>query len=135
MNAAAKSIFEEQVLASLATINDDGSPRSTPLHVVTDGRAVYWFSPADKVHSHNLQRDARASVSLFSPDESEGLKGVYISGRAAPVPVQDRERVITLYTERVGHFPPPFVAWTAYALPVGTLDEQKSTGNCWYFYS
>jgi hypothetical protein len=87
------------------------------------------------VHSENIARDPRVSLSLFSPDESEGLQGVYLRGSAEIVDAADRARVIDVYTTRAGHFPPPFAEWTAYRLEVGALDEQKSTGNCWYFYS
>lgn len=50
-------LFEENILGTLATVNDDGSPWSTPLHIVTDGEAVYWFSKETAVHSQNITRD------------------------------------------------------------------------------
>ncbi len=135
MNDAVFAIFGEQVVASLATLNPDGTPRATPLHTVTDGQAVYWFSPATAVHSHNIAQDNRVSLCLASPDESHGLRGVYIAGRAELVADADRRRIVELYTARTGGFPAQFADWRAYALPVGKLDKQKSTGNCWYFYS
>jgi general stress protein 26 len=113
MTDQAQAIFDSNVLAVLATINQDGSPWATPVHVATDGVYVYWFSHDTTVHSQNIERDARISLSLFSTDESKGPKGVYINGV----------------------LPPVFATASAYRLPVGEFSEEKSTGNCWYFYS
>lgn len=135
MNDAALAIFDEQVVGSLATLNDDGTPRATPLHVVTDGQAIYWFSPLSAVHSRNIVRDPRVSFCLASPHENAGLRGVYVAGRAGLVDETARERIVASYRARTGGFPSAFADWQVYMLPVGTVDEQKSTGNCWYFYS
>lgn len=135
MTEQVRLLFEESVLGTLATVNEDGSPWSTPLHVVTDGEAVYWFSKEATVHSQNIARDERVSLSLFSPDESKGPKGVYVNGRVEKLAGgRDREaREVAM--ERLGSLPPVFAAASAYRLPLGMYSEEKSTGTCWYFYS
>lgn len=135
MNEQARAILDENVLGVLATVNEDGSPWATPLHFVADEKALYWFSSDDRIHSANSMRDGRASVVLFSPDTSQGLSAVYVRGVVGRVDMSDHERVLELFRQRLGSVPPPFATWGAYSLPLGVLDEQKSTGNCWYFYS
>ena len=135
MTEQAQAIFDQNVLGTLATVNEDGSPWASPLHVVTDGEAVYWFSKDATVHSQNIARDSRVSLSLFSPDESKGPKGVYINGRAEKLAGEGDARARQVFTARVGSLPPVFAAASAYQLPLGTYSDEKSTGNCWYFYS
>lgn len=135
MNEQVKKIFAENILGAVATVNEDGTPWSTSLHLVTDGEAVYWFSGERAVHSQNIARDPRVSLTMFTPDESQGPTGVFINGTAQQVTGADYDAVVALYAQRAGVFPPAFSGMNAYKLPVGTLDDQKSTGNCWYFYS
>src|SRR5690606_36735215 len=97
--------------------------------------ALYWFSADDRVHSTNLARDGRASVAIFSPDTSGGLKGVYVSGTTEILDDEGKVRAYALFENRLDFIPPTFATWGAYRLPIGVLNEQKSTGNCWYFYS
>lgn len=135
MNEQAQAILNENILGTLATVNEDGSPWATPLHVVADNDALYWFSTEDKAHSANIARDGRVSVALFSPDESRGPKGVYVNGRAELLGSEQRAAVYALFQGRLGSVPSVFDTASAYKLPFGSLDEQKSTGNCWYFYN
>lgn len=135
MNEQTRAILNENILGVLATINEDGSPWATPLHIVSDDTALYWFSAHDRVHSANLARDNRATITIFSPDTSHGLQGVYVSGQAELLDSEGHARAHELFQKRLGTVPPSFANWSAYRLPIGTLNEQKSTGNCWYFYS
>lgn len=130
-----QSIFNENILGVLGTVNEDGSPWATPLHIVADDQAVYWFSSETAVHSQNIVRDSRVSLSLFSPDESQGPKGVYVNGSAEKMTGEDVQKARDVFAERIGAFPAAFEAASAYRLPIGELDAEKSTGSCWYFYS
>lgn len=76
----ALELFQQEVLGVLATIDADGAPRATPLHVFYGEGFVYWFSKPAAEHSRNVLERPRVSVTLFSPDKSHGLRGVYISG-------------------------------------------------------
>lgn len=135
MNEQVRGILDENILGVLATINEDGSPWATPLHMVADDEAMYWFSATDRIHSKNVTRSGKATIALFSPDMSDGLKGVYLSGAAEQLSDTEHARVHDLFLQRLGTVPPAFAAWNAYKLPIGILDKQKSTGNCWYFYT
>ena len=135
MNEKALDILNENILGTLATVNQDGSPRSTPLHLITDGKSIYWFSSESTTHSLNIDRDSRVSLTLFSPDTSNGLKAVYFSVVCEKVSEGDIDLVRDLFKNRAGSFPQHFMSAAAYRLPIGSLDLEKSTGNCWYFYS
>lgn len=135
MTEQAQKIFDENVLGMIATVNEDGTPWISPLHMVTDGNYVYWFSQEEATHSQNIVRDGQISLSLFSPDTSKGPTGVYINGRAERLTGEGDQLARTVAAQRLGSLPSVFDTASAYRVPVGTLDDQKSTGNCWYFYS
>ena len=128
-------LFAENILATLATVNADGTPWSTPLHVASDGEYIYWFSKESTVHSQNIARDPRVSLTLFSPDESHGPKGVYVNGQVELLSGDSEQTAREIIGTRLGGFPPAFAAAKAYRLPIGVYNAEKSTGNCWYFYS
>jgi nitroimidazol reductase NimA-like FMN-containing flavoprotein (pyridoxamine 5'-phosphate oxidase superfamily) len=135
MNDDIRAIFTDTVLGTLATVNADGSPWATALHVVADDEAVYWFSSEMVQHSQNIVRDGRASLSVFSPDESQGPTGVYLNGSVETLDDAGRSAAYVLAERRIGTLPPSFAAATGYRLRFGDLDTQKSRGRCWYFYS
>lgn len=135
MTDEARAILAENILGTLATVNDDGSAWATPLHVVYDDAAVYWFSTEDKQHSCNIARDPRVSLAVFSRDESKGPKGVYINGMVETLEGAARDIAKQLVVDRIGAFPAHFEQATAYRLPIGKFNSSKSTGNCWYFYT
>lgn len=135
MNEAGRQLLDENILASVATVNADGSPWSTPVHLFADNEAVYWFSVDEKQHSRNITRDARVSVVIWSPDESRGPKGVYFNGVVERLDDEATAAAKELVVARLGKVPPVFETAHAYRLPIGHLDADKSTGNCWYFYS
>lgn len=131
-----ETLFAENHIGSIATINDDGSPWSTPLHMVKNDNYVYWFSNTDKVHSKNIARDPRVSLSLFCADAARGLRGVYISGRAEQIPDSEHDSAWEMFSSKLGENVPPGMGKSrGYRLPIGEFNAEKSTGNCWYFNS
>jgi nitroimidazol reductase NimA-like FMN-containing flavoprotein (pyridoxamine 5'-phosphate oxidase superfamily) len=137
VNDSVKAILGGSILGVLATVNDDGSPRATPLHFFYDATGLYWFSQKNTQHAINCRGGARVSLSVFSPDESEGIKGVYVSGTVEEIDATTPryEAARKLVEARLGVIPPVFEGATAYFVPFGKLDTKKSYGNCWYFYS
>lgn len=137
MNEQVEAIFNRNYIGTIATVDEDGAPRSTPVHTVFDGRYIYWLSRPDKIHSKNIERDPRVHFSMFAPDTTQGLKGVYVGGKAEAMPESEQQWVYRRLRTHVGgdKMPGSLKSSSPYRLPIGTLDEQKSTGNCWYFYS
>lgn len=135
MIEGAREILDTAVLGNVATVNNDGSPWSTPIHVFSDEDAVYWFSTEDKQHSQNIERDSRVSLTLFSPSTAGGPKGIYINGSVKKLDVDSTTEAKQLMIKKIGKILPTFENSTAYRLPIGTFNGEKSTGNCWYFYT
>ncbi len=131
----ARTIINENLIGAVATINADGSPWVTPVHVFSDDENVYWLSTEDKAHSQNIARDPRASLSLFSVETRTGNKGVYVNGKAEQLDAEGTDYVRGLVEQKIGMVPKIFDGAVAFRLPLGQPDEEKSTGNCWYFYS
>lgn len=135
MPSEVQQIFAENIIGTLATVNPDGSPWSTPVHVVTDGEAVYWFSKPTVQHSQNITRDSRVSLTLFSPDATRGPIGAYVNGTVELLDEAADAQARQVFIDRAGSMPKTFENFSAYRLPLGSYDNDKSTGNCWYFYS
>jgi len=130
-----EQILKDNLVGAIATINEDGSPWVSPVHIVSDSEAVYWFSMEDKQHSLNVARNSKVSLSLFSPDLSHGPKGVYVNGQVEKLDVDATTEAKKLLEAKIGFLPPNFIETTAYKLRIGELNRDKSTGNCWYFYT
>lgn len=135
MNNDIKAILQDNLVGAIATVNDDGTPWVTPVHIVSDDEAVYWFSKETTQHSQNIARTSKVSLSLFSPDLSRGPKGVYINGDAEKLDVEATTTAKKLLEAKIGFLPPNFVETTGYRLEIGEFNRGKSTGNCWYFYT
>lgn len=135
MNDEARQILEQNLVGAVATVNEDGSPWVSPVHIFSDDEAVYWFSDANKQHSLNIDRDPRVSLTLFSPDASKGTKGVYINGTADKLDVEATTQAKQLMVKKIGKVLSVFDKSTGYRVKIGNLNSSKSTGNCWYFYT
>jgi uncharacterized protein len=77
---------------ALATSGDDGTPRIAPLFYIADERLrLYWFSDPRSEHSRNLERDAKAGVTVFHETARwQQIRGAQMRGRVAVV----RERAL-----------------------------------------
>lgn len=135
MNDTIRAIFDSNGVGSLATINSDGSPWASPIHVAYDDEYVYWLSSAAAQHSQNIEQDARVSLSLWSPDESEGIKGVFVQSAAQQIEGDDGTKARAVFERRFGVVPAALVAAATYRAPLGQVSTDKSFGNCWYFYN
>lgn len=128
-----RAVLGENIVGTLATINEDGSPWATPLHIFADDEAVYWFSQATHQHSRNIERDARVSVSLWS--RSEGTKGVYISGSATKLSDKESLEIAHKLAAKDGKILPVFENTSSYRLEIGQINRGKSSEKRWYFYT
>jgi uncharacterized protein YhbP (UPF0306 family) len=101
------ALLEETHSLSLATLEPDGAPRSTPLYFAPDPQLrLIFLSDAKSRHARNLRRDSRASVSLYP--ETEGwreIRGLQMKGSVEPVPEQELDAALSRYKARF-----PFMA-------------------------
>ncbi len=65
----ARELIARPVLASLATLNPDGSPQITPLWVDLDGDNLLFNSAQGRVKARNLQHDSRVAVTVIDPGD------------------------------------------------------------------
>lgn len=128
-----KTILSDNLIGTLATLNEDGSPWATPVHIFADDEALYWFSKDQHQHSRNIERDSRVSVALWS--QNGGTKGAYISGGATKITADVLPEALEIVVSTVGKVPPVFENTSGYRLPIGQLNTSQSSENRWYFYS
>jgi nitroimidazol reductase NimA-like FMN-containing flavoprotein (pyridoxamine 5'-phosphate oxidase superfamily) len=128
-----KAILADNLIGTVATLNEDGSPWATPVHVFSDDTAVYWFSKETHQHSVNVQRDPRVSVALWS--NTQRTKGAYISGTATKLDAEKTQRALDIVVATVGGIPPVFENTSAYQVEIGESNTSKSSENRWYFYT
>jgi PPOX class probable F420-dependent enzyme len=69
LSEKARALIARPVLASLATLNPDGSPQITPLWVDLDGDVVVFNTAQGRKKARNLERDSRVAVTVIDPDD------------------------------------------------------------------
>jgi PPOX class probable F420-dependent enzyme len=69
LSEKSRALIARPVLASLATLNPDGSPQITPLWVGLDGDDVMFNTAQGRKKARNLERDARVAVTIIDPDD------------------------------------------------------------------
>jgi PPOX class probable F420-dependent enzyme len=69
LSPKARDLIARPVLASLATLNPDGSPQITPLWVDLDGDDVVFNTAKGRKKARNLERDPRVAVTVIDPDD------------------------------------------------------------------
>ena len=69
LSTKARELISRPVLASLATLNPDGSPQLTPLWIDLDGDDVAFNTARGRVKARNLEKDHRVAVSVIDPDD------------------------------------------------------------------
>jgi PPOX class probable F420-dependent enzyme len=69
LSEKARALITRPVLASLATLNPDGSPQITPLWVDLDGDDVVFNTARGRKKARNLELDGRVAVTVIDPDD------------------------------------------------------------------
>ena len=76
LSTKAHELIARPVLASLATLNPDGSPQITPLWIDSDGDNLVFNTAKGRVKARNLEQDARVAVSVIDPDDPYNVVAV-----------------------------------------------------------
>jgi PPOX class probable F420-dependent enzyme len=69
LSEKARILISRPVLATLATLNPDGSPQATPLWLDLDGDEVRFNTARHRKKARNLERDGRVAVTVIDPDD------------------------------------------------------------------
>jgi hypothetical protein len=90
----AKELLKTARHASMATVNEDGSPHNTPFLFMHDDlfKNIYWGSHLDSQHSQNAVRTGQIFVVLYDAVERGGL---YIKAKDAH-PLEGSELIAAL---------------------------------------
>lgn len=100
---AARALLESQHTLVLATVGEDGAPRSAPLYYIPGtGFRLYWMSSPRSAHSRALKRGA--SVSIFAPSEHwRAIRGLQMWGEARAVRgLREKAQVLERYRRHFG---------------------------------
>jgi PPOX class probable F420-dependent enzyme len=65
----ARELIARPVLASLTTLNPDGSPQITPLWIDLDGDNILFNTAKGRKKARNMERDKRVAVSVIDPND------------------------------------------------------------------
>lgn len=82
-DATARSILDQIVYITLATVDADGVPWNTPVYAgFDDAYRCYWVSASHVRHSQNIAATHRAAIVVYDSTAPAGTgKGVYIQAR------------------------------------------------------
>jgi len=71
----AKELITTSRHASIATVNEDGSPHNSPVRFLYDSKFehIYWGSHPESMHSKNIIRTGKIFVALFDRIERGGV--------------------------------------------------------------
>ena len=136
MNKEIYSTINDVSVGCLATVNKDGSPWTTPVHAAFDEANFYWMSSQQAQHSKNIDNDNRVCFSIWSPDTSDGLRGVYIKTHAQKLSGELEAAAHKAFVEKYGQeILEKFSTHAAYGAPIGQVNSDKTVDNCRYFNS
>lgn len=71
----AKELLKTVTFATMATVNNDGSPHNTPFYFLHDEKLqfIYWGSHPESEHSKNVLRTGKIFVVLYDAFKTGGL--------------------------------------------------------------
>lgn len=122
MKEQALDIIDKSKVIFLATVDEDGSPRSTiVLGGVNETGAILWRSSPDTTHSQNITRNGKVGISAYYEDgEINDFRAVYVSTTARDI---GNEK----FNDEKQHMTHEYVA------QLGEYDEVQSKPNRLYF--
>jgi PPOX class probable F420-dependent enzyme len=69
LSPKARQLIERPVLASVATLNPDGTPQITPVWIDIDGENLVFNTAKGRVKARNLEKDSRVAISVIDPED------------------------------------------------------------------
>lgn len=125
-------LLEDNHFMTLATVCEDGRPWNVPITFAFLDGALYWRSVDSAVHSQNIARDSRVSISIFDAQPRPNVKGLqafYLQSRARKLEQTEQEKILQLLGEK---FSIKDEGTPVYRVPIGELDEAKSSDSRFY---
>ena len=85
----AKLLMDGKNFANVATLMPDGSPQITTTWVDREGDIVIINTTKGRVKTHNVERDPRIAISVFSMQDP--YDAVYLRGRVVEIRTEGAE--------------------------------------------
>jgi PPOX class probable F420-dependent enzyme len=126
LNDTTRELVDGKNFATLATLNADGSPQTSPVWVTRDGDDLLFSTVIGRLKERNLRRDPRASVTIFDHDnpynyfEARGPVNFTEEGGFELINTLAHKYVGSDYTGDAG---------TGNVRVIGRLTPEKLTGN------
>lgn len=114
----ALEILAETNSCTLATVEEDGSPRATPMFFAFDDQLrIYFLSDPKTVHVANLLRDSRVAMGFY-PEVAgwKEIRGLQMKGSAEVIPDLELDQAWETYQARF-----PFLSEIPEAVEVSVL--------------
>jgi PPOX class probable F420-dependent enzyme len=100
-----RRLLDAKNFATLATVNADGSPQTSVVWFARENDSVVMTAASHRKKVHNLERDPRASLSIF--DLENPYETIEIRGRVELLPDPDKHLPHDLSQRYLGEEPPP----------------------------
>lgn len=125
-------VLQGNTYLTLATVCPSGAPWSVPVKYAVHENVIYWRSAETTVHSQNITKDPRVSISIFDIELRQGQderQAFYLQSTATKLNSEESEKILTI----VGHkFSNRDTSSPIYSAPIGRIDETKTTDNRFY---
>ena len=69
LNDTVRALVDGKNFATIATLNADGSPQTSPVWITRDGDDLLVSTVKGRLKERNLRRDPRASITVFDQDD------------------------------------------------------------------
>lgn len=87
-----KDILNQPVLIHFTTLNEDGSPSTSPVWVAVDGDDLIVNSAVGRLKDRNVRRDPRVALSAVDPENP--YKALMVQGRVTEITTEGAEAQI-----------------------------------------
>lgn len=121
------ALLNEAQIASVATVNPDGSIQMTPVWVDTDGEAVLFNTAKGRVKHRNLE--ANPNVSVLVVDRNDAYRWVSVRGRAEMTEQGADAHIDRLAKKYLGAESYPFRQEGEVRVTVRVVPEHKLSGG------
>lgn len=137
MNETTRATLENNNFVVLSTVNADGVPWGTPVHMAFDDEHIYWISGDTAVHSQNIFDNGKVFLIIYNSQQDtakETRTCVYIQTTARALEgdeaVQAHDAV---YAKRFTTSHLPEAGAHIFAAPIGVLNEAKTRDAMQYY--
>jgi PPOX class probable F420-dependent enzyme len=103
-NEETRNLLDGRNFATVATLNEDGSPQTSVVWIARDGDTVLFSTTAGRRKGRNLARDPRVSLTVY--DVQNPYRSVGISGTVELIEDPEKALPRTLSQKYLGEDPP-----------------------------